>query len=80
MGLFLFSDFSDTFVIQSDFVCNQCNKFRICRFSLAAVHRVSEEAVQGIKLSSAPGNLDGMADGTLHAGLGVVLWVFAMVG
>ena len=24
---FVFSDFSDSFIIQSDFVCNQCNKF-----------------------------------------------------
>ena len=76
MGLFAFSDFSDfsdTFIIQSNFVCNQRNKFRICRFPLAAVHRVSKEAVQGIKLSSAPGNLNGMADGALHpAGGGTV--------
>ncbi len=50
------------FVIQADLICDECDKFRVGWFSLAAVHCVAENLIDHLKLPAAPRHLNGMAD------------------
>ena len=36
--------------------------------SLGVGHRVAKEALEGVQISSVPGDFDGVADGPLHSG------------
>lgn len=59
-------DFLKFFVVQSYFISNQCNKFGVCGLALSRAYGISEQIIDRIHLASAPRNLDGMADRTLH--------------
>ena len=56
--------------LQLELVCNKRNKFGIRGFSLGIADGIAEEALEGIQVTSVPGNLDGMADGSLYPGWG----------
>ena len=49
-------------------VGDQGDELRIGGLALGVAHSVAEEALQGVQISSVPGNLDGVADGTFDAG------------
>ena len=58
--------------LRLELVCDEGNKFRIRRLALSIADRVPEEALEGIQVTSVPGDFDGMADGTFHtAGCGL---------
>ena len=54
--------------LQLEFVRNEGDELRIGGLALGVAHRVAKEALQGIQISSIPGNLNGMADGPLYPG------------
>ena len=54
------------FELKLELVCDQRDEFRIRRFSLGIGNRVSEEALEGIQVTSVPGDFDGMANSSLH--------------
>ena len=66
---------SACFHFQSEPVSNQCDKLRICGFSLMVVYGVAEKGINGIYLASVPCYFDGMADGTFHAAGGGVAFL-----
>ena len=55
------------FVFQPDTVCDQRDKFRVCRLSFAIVNGIAKHLINRIHLTSAPCHLNCMTDGTLHA-------------
>ena len=54
--------------LQGKLVCNKRDEFRIRGFSLGIAYGIAEKSLQRIQVASVPGNLNGMADGALHAG------------
>ena len=48
-----------------ELVCDQGDEFGIRGFSFGVADGVPEEPLEGVQAASVPGNLDGMADGTL---------------
>ena len=53
---------SACFHFQSEPVSNQCDKLRICGFSLMVVYGVAEKGIDGIHLAPVPCHFDGVAD------------------
>ena len=53
--------------IQPHLISYHRNELRVGRFSPQVVDGIAEVAVEGIHISPVPCNLDGVADGTLHA-------------
>ena len=47
-------------------ICNKRNKFRIRGLAFRVADGVAKKSLQGIQITSVPGHLDGMADGTFH--------------
>ena len=58
------------FQLQLELVRNECDKLRIRGFSFGVADGVSEKALQSIQITPIPGNLDCVADGSLHPGGG----------
>ena len=56
------------FELKLKLICNQGDEFGIRGFSLGIADGIAEKSLQSIQIPSVPGNLDGMADGTLHTG------------
>ena len=54
------------FQLQLELVRDQRNEFGIGGLSLGVAHRVAEEALQCIQIAPVPGDLNGMADGSLY--------------
>ena len=52
--------------LKLQFVSNQCNKLRIRRFSLGIGNCVPEEPLEGIQISTIPGDFYGVTDGPFH--------------
>ena len=55
------------FELELQFVSNQGDELRIGGLALGVAHGVAEESLQGIQVAPIPGDLDGVADGTLHS-------------
>ena len=53
--------------IQPHFVGNHCDELRVGRFAPQVMDGIAEVAVEGVHVSPVPCNLDGVADGALHA-------------
>ena len=47
---------------------NQCDELTIRRLALGVAHRVAKKALQGVQVSSVPGDFDGVANGPLYPG------------
>lgn len=58
------------FELELQFVSNQGDELRIRRLALGVAHRVAKEALQGVEIAPVPGDLDGVADGSLHSAWG----------
>ena len=54
--------------LKLELVRNQGDELRIGGLALCIGHGVAKESLQGVQISSVPGDLDGMANGTLHSG------------
>ena len=54
------------FELKLQFVSDQGNKFRIGRLALGIADGIAKESLQCIQVTSVPGYLNGMADGSLH--------------
>ena len=48
-------------------VRDQSDELTIRRLALGVAHRVAKEALQGVQIAPVPGDLDGVANGTLHS-------------
>ena len=56
--------------LQGQFVSDKGDEFRIRGFSLGIADGIAEKSLQCVQISPVPGNLNGVADGTLHSGRG----------
>ena len=56
------------FELQLQLVRNQGDELRIRGLSFGVADGVAEEPLQGVQVAPIPGDLDGMTDGTFHAG------------
>ena len=52
--------------LKLQFIRNQRNKFRIRGFSLGIADGIAEKSLQRIQITTIPGYLNGMADGTFY--------------
>ena len=57
-----------TLELKLEFVRNQGDELRIGGLSLGIGHCVAKEFLQGVQVAPIPGNLNGVADGSLHSG------------
>ena len=64
------SNGSHGFVLQTEVVCDHGDEFRVGRLPAGILDGVTEKAVQHVQIAPIPSHLDGMANGTLHAGGG----------
>ena len=52
--------------LQLQAVCDEGDEFRIRGFSLGIADGIAEKSLQGIQITSVPGDFDGVTDGSLH--------------
>ena len=55
------------FQLQLQLVGNEGNKLTVCGLALCITDRIPKEPLQSIQITTIPGYLDGMADGSLHS-------------
>ena len=53
--------------IQPHLVSYHCNELRVCGFAAQVMDGIAEIAIEGVHIAPVPCNLDGVADGALHA-------------
>ena len=57
-----------TLKLKLELVRNQGDELRIGGFSLGVADGVAEEPLEGVQVSSVPGDFNGVANGPLHSG------------
>ena len=53
-----------------ELICDKCDKFGICGFSLCIADCIVEKSLQSIQIPSVPGDFDGVPDSSLDSAWG----------
>ena len=54
-------------LIQPHLIGDHCDELRVCGFAAQVMDGIAEIAIEGVHIAPVPCNLDGVADGALHA-------------
>ena len=63
------------FVFEPQIICNHRDKLAICGLSAIILDGISKVRIQRIHVASVPRDLDGVADGALHARSGGLVFL-----